>query len=378
MNWFFLIVAFFLIIFLITALSNMAIMVRLRPENGQADLANLSILIPVRNEAAVIGRTVHQILSQSDQQFELILLDDGSTDGTCEAALLGANGDSRLKIIQGEPLPAGWLGKNWACNQLAQHAAPSSQMLLFTDADVTWAPGSLNAVINEFRRSEAAMLSVWPTQHTVTVAEKLVVPLMKFSILSYLPLIGVHFLPLKAFAAANGQCLLFKRHIYEHIGGHATVADQIIEDVALARATKMFGFNLRLIDGGGLIGCRMYSNWGETAAGFGKNILAGHGNSVPFLLFSTFFHWIVFAMPLIWLIIAGNRLAAGLSVLVILLRFIIDLFVGVRPGLALVQALCMPLSVLIMTLIALKGLRWHLGAGPEWKGRVLTQSGDNA
>ncbi|MFK7805463.1 MAG: glycosyltransferase family 2 protein [Anaerolineae bacterium] len=377
MAWLFLICGFFLIIFLITAVANMAIMVRLRPKNAQADLSRLSILIPARNEAAVIGRTVRQLLSQTDHHFELIVLDDGSKDGTTDAALEAADGDIRLKIVQGEPLPAGWLGKNWACQQLAEHAAASSQMLLFTDADVTWSAEALTALVSEFQRSEAAMLSVWPTQHTHTWAEKLIVPLMKFSILSYLPLIGVHHLPLPAFAAANGQCILFKRHIYEHIGGHATVADQIIEDVALARATKLFGFNLRLVDGGGLIGCRMYSNWREAAAGFGKNILAGHGNSVPFLIFSTFFHWMVFAVPFIWLTVSASSLAAGLVVLILLLRVSIDLFVGVRPSLALLQAVLMPISVLLMTLIALKALRWHFGAGPEWKGRVLAPSTRN-
>ncbi|MFT7585273.1 MAG: chlorobactene glucosyltransferase [Cellvibrionaceae bacterium] len=371
MTWLFFIIAFFLIIFLITAVSNMAVMVRLRPKIDKADLSRLSILIPARNEAAVIGRTVRQLLDQSDQPFELILLDDGSNDGTADIAHKAAAGDPRFKTITGEPLPTGWLGKNWACKQLSEHAAPSSQISLFTDADVTWEPGALNALMQEFHRSEATMLSVWPTQTTVTPAEKLVVPLMKFSILSYLPLLGVHYLPITALAAANGQCLLFKRHVYEHIGGHATVADQIIEDVALARAIKMFGFNLRLVDGGRLIGCRMYTSWGDVLAGFGKNILAGHGNSVLFLLFSTLFHWMMFVLPFVWLLISGSLLAAGLVALVLLLRFSIDLFVGVRPGLALVQAILMPVSVGLMTLVAVKGVRWHFGDGPKWKGRNL-------
>ncbi len=362
---------FFLTIFLLTALSNFALMVRLRPQKNQADLSRLSILIPARNEAAVIGRTVRQLLGQSDQPFELIILDDGSTDGTAEVALEAAKGDSRLKIITGDPLPAGWLGKNWACHQLSKQVSPSTKFLLFADADVTWAAGSLNGLMAEFERSDAALLSVWPTQQTITWAEKLVVPLMKFSILSYLPLVGVHYLPLSAFAAANGQCMLFKRHVYEHSGGHATARNQIIEDVFLARVTKMFGFKLRLVDGGGLIGCRMYTGWSEIQNGFGKNILAGHGDSVPFLLFSTVFHWMVFAVPFIWLMLTGSTWAAGLVLLVLALRVVSDLFVGVRPGLALLQAVLMPISVLLMTLVAFRALSWHWGTGPEWKGRTL-------
>ncbi len=371
MQIYFFLVLFFLIIFLITALSNFALMVRLRPHTKEADLSRLAILIPARNEAAVIGRTVRQLLSQSTQKFELIVLDDGSIDGTVEVALQAADGDCRLKIVEGDSLPAGWLGKNWACHQLSRRVAPSTRFLLFADADVTWAAGSLNGLMNQFEQSDAALLSVWPTQQTETWAERLVVPLMKFSILSYLPLVGVHHLPLSVFAAANGQCMLFKRHVYEHSGGHATARNQIIEDVFLARVTKMFGFKLRLVDGGRQIGCRMYTGWPEIQNGFGKNILAGHGNSVSFLLFSTVFHWMVFAAPFIWLAFTGTTLALGLVLLTLTLRVVTDLFVGVRPGLAVIQALLMPISVVLMTLVAFRALSWHWGTGPEWKGRRL-------
>ncbi|MEM9778114.1 MAG: hypothetical protein AAF902_26290, partial [Chloroflexota bacterium] len=112
-------------------------------------------------------------------------------------------------------------------------------------------------------------------------------------------------------------------------------------------------------------------NWPEILAGFGKNILAGHGNSVPFLLFSTVFHWAIFAVPFAWLLISGSPLAAGLVATVVLLRFVIDWFVGVRPLLALTQAFLMPISVFMMSLVALRALTWHLGNGPEWKGRTL-------
>lgn len=375
MTIYFGITLFFLLIFLITALSNMVLMVRLRPTAEDVDLSRLSVLIPARNEAAVIGRTVRQLLNQSDQPFELLLLDDGSSDGTATVATQAAAGDPRFRVITGKPLPAGWLGKNWGCHQLATCAAPTSQHLLFTDADVTWKEGALAATMETFYRSDAALLSVWPTQTTQTAAEWLVVPLMKFTILGYLPLIGTHYLPLPAFGAANGQCLLFKRHIYEQIGGHSVVTDQIVEDVALARMIKMFNFKLRLADGGGLVGCRMYTDWETVRTGFGKNILAGHGNSVPFLLISTLFHGMVFAMPFVWLLVSGSPLAAALCLLIMLLRVSIDLFVGVRPWLALIQAVLMPLSVVLMTLIAGQALVWHFGEGPRWKGRTLAKSG---
>jgi chlorobactene glucosyltransferase len=361
-----------LVVISVTAVLNMLTMPRLtRPQEKPLAL-RVSILIPARNEAAVIGQTIERLLHQSYSFAELLVLDDNSTDDTAVLIEQAAQQDSRVRLLRGQPLPDGWLGKNWACHQLAQ--AATGDLLLFTDADVGWQPEALAALVAQLEREQADLLSVWPTQQTVTWGERLVVPLMALAILGYLPLLAVHYLPWSIFAAANGQCLAFRRRAYEAVGGHAAVADDVLEDVALARLVKKAGLRLRLSDGAGLITCRMYHNWAEVRDGFAKNILAGHGRSVIFLLLSTLFHWLVFVLPWIMLLFPTARQMGWFWLWL--------LSVGVRAGTAvatrqrLQDALLMPISVLLMTRIAFHSIQWHYSGGPCWKGRALVRMKD--
>jgi len=327
----------------------------------------ISILIPARNEAAVIGQTVRGILKQTSQNFELLILDDHSTDGTAEQAIQAANGDPYLKALTGAALPAGWLGKNWACQQLAQ--AARGEWLIFTDADVCWQPDALAALIAEIERTQADLLTVWPTQYTKTWGERLVVPLMSLAILGYLPLPLVHHTSWPAFAAANGQCLAFRRRAYEKIGGHAAVRDRIIEDVALARRIKTAGFRLRMADGAGQIACRMYHDWVSVRDGFGKNILAGHGNSLIFLAISTIFHWLIFIAP--WIFLLLGVWPAG-SLALIALGVCVRMLTAAATRQRIFDALLMPISTFLMTLIAVRAVWWRYRyGGPQWKGRTI-------
>jgi chlorobactene glucosyltransferase len=334
----------------------------------------ISILIPARNESAVIAQTVRALLAQDDGRFELLILDDGSTDGTGALALQAAQGDPRVRVLAGQPLPPGWLGKNWACHQLAQ--AANSDFLLFTDADVQWQPGALAALRQLQAQLNADLLTVWPTQRTQTWGERLVVPLMALTIIAYLPILAVHHLPWRVFSAAMGQCLLFRREAYARVGGHAAVRASIVEDVALAARVKGAGLRLRMADGHGLITCRMYRGWDEVRNGFAKNLLAGHGNRPALLLLSAAFHWLVFVFPWAWLLVA---LVVGPLSAVVLPLALVVLGVGVRALSAAVtgqrvrDALFMPASVALMTVIAAQSLRWHFTGGPRWKGRVFTR-----
>jgi chlorobactene glucosyltransferase len=356
-------------IILLTAGLNLLFFLRLSAAEPTAH-PFVSILVPARDEARVIGRTVSQLLQQTYPHFELIVLDDHSADDTAALARRAAQGDERLTVLGGKPLPAGWLGKNWACAQLAQVAR--GELLVFADADVTWQPQALAALVSAQQRSGADMVSIWPTQLTVGRAERLTVPLMALAILAYLPLAAVHYLPVSIFAAANGQCIALRRAAYRQIGGHGAVRDRIVEDVALAQHIKRQRLRLRLYDGNGLIGCRMYHSWQEVRQGFGKNILAGHANSIPFLAVSTLFHLTVFVVPWLWLL-----LALWLHIEWRWAFVLLSVGVGVRALTAWLtqqrvrDALLLPLSVLLMTRIALYAVvaRWR--GTTMWKGRVL-------
>ena len=371
----FLLLAILTLVFFILALttiSNLFAFPRLRPlfmgtASGNRPL--VSILIPARNEAAVIDATISWLLDQTYANFELIVLDDQSSDATAALVIAAAGGDARVRLVNGEPLPTGWLGKNWACYQLAR--AARGELLLFTDADVRWESEGVAALLAHREYTQADLLTVWPTQDTGSTAEGLVVPLMKFAIMSYLPLLAVHHLPYSAFAAANGQCLLFNRQAYDKIGGHARVRREIVEDISLARAIKKAGLRLRMVDGGGLIRCRMYTGWAGVRQGFGKNILAGHGDSVFFLLVSTLFHWTVFIFPWLVILFWPSWLLLALASGLLAVRWLGEWHVDRRPVQALGRALLMPLSVVLMTRIALQALQWRFGEGPEWKGRRL-------
>ncbi|MFN8492817.1 MAG: glycosyltransferase family 2 protein [Caldilineaceae bacterium] len=334
----------------------------------------VSVLIPARNEAANIARTVRALLTQTYPHFEVLVLDDHSDDNTGALALVAANGDPRLRVQTGAPLPSGWAGKNWACHQLAQQA--TGEILVFTDADVNWAPEAVAAVVTELQRTHAGLLTVWPTQITVTWGERLVVPLIAFAVLAYLPITLAHRGPWPLAAAANGQCMAFRHAAYEKCGGHASVRGEVVEDVLLAQQIKAVGLPLRMADGAGLLQTRMYHDWRSTLFGYAKNILAGHGKSVSLLFLSTLFHLTLFVGPWLWLALGWLGFAgAGWPLWPLLL---IMLGVGIRALTAfathqrLADSLLMPLSVLLMTRIAGQAVwwQWRYG-GPRWKGRII-------
>ncbi|NDJ78090.1 MAG: glycosyltransferase [Chloroflexi bacterium] len=362
-----------LTVLMLTALLNTLTFPRLRARQPD-HTPSVSILIPARDEAAVIGATIQRLLKQRYPDYEILVLDDHSSDGTAQVARDTAGNDPRVRVLAGEPLPVGWAGKNWACHQLA--AAAQGEVLVFTDADVRWEPDALPGVVALLEQQRAGMLTVWPTQETRTGAERLVVPLMSMAIIAYLPEIMVRLSPWSAFAAANGQCLVFRREAYLASGTHEAVLSDVVEDVALARRAKRAGQRLVMVDGSGLVGCRMYTGWNQVRDGFAKNILAGHGNSLVFLALSTVFHWSVFIAPWVWLALGGwvtiGPLWPGWALI------LVSLGIGVRALSAavtrqrLVDALLIPVSTMLMTIIAARSAWWRLRhGGPQWKGRVI-------
>ena len=345
---------------------------RQRPQSAP----HISLLVPARNESGVIGETVCSLLAQDYPDFELIVLDDQSEDGTGAIAQAAAADDPRFRLLSGTPLPPGWVGKNWACQQLA--GAARGDILVFTDADVRWQPDALAALVAQFERHRADLLTVWPTQITHTWGERLTVPLIALVVLGYLPELLVRRTGWPVFAAANGQCVAFRRDAYAAVGEHAAVHDRIVEDVALARQTKRRGLRLVMVLDSGLIACRMYRGWPAVRDGFAKNILAGHGGLVPLLL-STLFHWLLFLVPWLWLA-SGWALdlgpqwpiwPLGLIALGVAIRALSAAAAGQRVR----DAVWLPVSTLLMTVIAARAIWWRVCyGGPRWKGRSILAS----
>jgi chlorobactene glucosyltransferase len=333
----------------------------------------VSILIPARNEAAHISALIHALRGQDYAHIEIIVLDDNSGDNTGELARVAAADDPRVQILSGRQLPAGWLGKNWACHQLAQ--AAHYDWLLFTDADVEWQPCTLQAILDHAQAHQADMLTVWPTQITQSWAERLVVPMMSFVLLAYLPIALAHNPIAPRAAAANGQCLLFTRQAYCHSGGHHAIRQSIIDDVSLAYHVKRAGLCLRMADGNRLLQCRMYQDWVSVINGYTKVLLGGHAHSTLLLALSTAFHLLLFVLPwpfALWATLTGWHWLAlwafSLGLLGLLIRAITAAIAHQRRR----DALLLPLSMLLVSYIALNAIWTQLRhGGPVWKGRRI-------
>lgn len=352
-------------------LSNLLAFPGLGDSNASGIVASVSVLVPARNEAAVIGSTVSCLLQQTYPYLEILILDDSSEDCTARAALEASGNDNRLRVFGGSPIPGGWLAKNWACHQLAGEA--SGEILIFADADVHWQSRAVAALICELSRSGADMLAIMPSQKTVSWPERLCVPLMAFAIHAYLPAVAVHRTRYPLLAAANGQCIAFRRSAYIRLGGHASVRDSILDDVGLARRAKRAGLTLRMAEAHGLITCRMYRDWRTVREGYAKNILAGFGGAAG-LIAATVFHWVVFLVP--WGLLGSGFMGAAVpwhpfwALLLVCAGVFVRALTAWRTGQRVGDALLLPVSVLLMTAIAAQSLWWHWRyGGPLWKGR---------
>jgi chlorobactene glucosyltransferase len=333
----------------------------------------VSVLIPARNEAAHIRAALEAHRRSPAPDLEILVLDDASTDDTAEQVSVLAALDPRIRLLTGDPLPEGWVGKAWACAQLARQAC--GEVLVFTDADVVWEPGALSSVLSMVERLPADLLTVWPTQHTETWSEKLVVPLMMFSLCAYLPEIAVRKVPFASLSAANGQCLVFRQAAYGQVGGHDAVRGQIVEDIALARRAKQRGLRLAMALGNGRIACRMYNGWSEVLPGYAKNILAGHAGRPALLILSTLAHLALFVVPWLWLAIAALAGAWDFlwqPALLVGLGCAARALTAAATGEPIWRAGLMPVSAVLMTIVAVKALWWqHRYGGPVWKDRRI-------
>lgn len=225
----------------------------------------VSVLVPARNEEVCLGDCLASLVVQQGVTFEIWVIDDHSTDRTAEIA----RSFPGVKVIPADPLPPDWTGKCGALVSGIQHAR--GEWLLFTDADTVHQPGSLARAVAEAERHGAVLLSYSPAQETRTFAERALMPLVFAELATRYPMAEVSD-PKSDLAAANGQYLLIRVDIYHQVGGHAAVADSILEDVALAQRVKRGGQRLRFRFGGDAVRTRMYRNFAQLREGWTKNL----------------------------------------------------------------------------------------------------------
>jgi hypothetical protein len=250
---------------------------RVPPLDPPPATERVSVLLPVRDEADQVADCLAAIGDQiAVGDLEILVLDDGSTDGTADAVRAAAGDDPRVRLLTGAPLPEGWLGKPHACAQLADAATGS--VLVFVDADVRLAPQAIAASVALLRDTGLDLICPYPRQVAESMAERLVQPLLQWSWLTTLPMRRAERTGRPSMSAANGQLLVVDAEAYRRCGGHSAVRDAVLDDLELIKAVKRAGGTGGVIDGTGLAVCRMYTDWASLQEGYTKSLWAAFGS----------------------------------------------------------------------------------------------------
>lgn len=363
-------------IILLIFISNILITYLARQHSPPVTFPMVSILVPARNEEKNIARCVLSLLALDYPAFEVLVLDDQSSDDTRSILEKLSHSHSRLKVLDGDPPSGNQVGKNWACSQLARKA--QGELFFFTDADTFHQPGTLKTIVTALEGEQADLLTGFPRQEVHTWGERFLVPFFSWAMLCFNPLALAYRVSHPALSGALGQMMLFRREAYRTIDGHEGVSSSIVDDLMLARKIKSNGMRWRVIYIADLISCRMYRNSRDAFNGFAKNLFAAFDfRLIPFLFI---FIWlaVMFWEPLIILMfmifgqtphIQANYLIVclGLSMLVWLLPYF---YMGIPYGLALLY----PVTILAIELVAFTSLRNSLIGNLSWKDRKIPGS----
>ncbi|MDO8994527.1 MAG: glycosyltransferase family A protein, partial [Daejeonella sp.] len=266
-------------------------------------------------------------------------------------------------VVKGKDLPKDWLGKNYACFQLA--AMAKGEYLIFLDADETIADGLINNSIHRMKLNQLGLLSIFTDQVTVTWGERLVVPLMHFLLLNLLPLRLVRLSGNPSFSAASGQFMMFDADNYKTNLWHEQVKEKVVEDIEIMRLIKVNGYKAEALLANGYIHCRMYRSFTEAVEGFSKNFFAGFNYNV-FGLFLYLF--LVVLGPLAITYFLGIELVMFALSLIVLSRVMISLLSGQSVWRNL---LLHPFQLLCMVFISVQSAKKHFTKTILWKGRII-------
>lgn len=332
----------------------------------------VSVLIPARDEIASIANAIEAALACVEVEVEVVVLDDHSQDGTAAAVQRFVETDCRVRLLSGPDLPEGWCGKQYACSVLAEHA--SYDLLLFLDADVRLAPDGLARLVSFLHDSDADLVSGIPRQETGSLVEQMVIPLIHFVLLGFLPLGRMRRSGATAYGAGCGQLFLARRASYEKMGGHAAIRSTLHDGIYLPRAFRQAGFRTDLCDATEIARCRMYRGGGELWQGLAKNAVEGLGAAsmiVPTTLLLVFGQ--VIPLPLLLLSLwmwPVAVLPAGAAVVCSYFPRIAGLVKFRQPPLG---ALLHPFAVVILLAIQWYALGAHILGYPRgWKGRAYS------
>jgi glycosyltransferase involved in cell wall biosynthesis len=345
---------------------------RTPPEPHWERSPSVSILIPARNEELVIRQAVESALQSKGIDLEVIVLDDNSDDRTGEIVRSLSAVDKRVRLESAPPLPGGWCGKQFACSVLSTLARHDT--LCFIDSDVCLQPDGVARMVYFLQKSKASLVSGFPHQEVETFFEKLLLPLMHFLLLSFLPFDFMRRFTAPSLAAGCGQIFVADRRAYLQAGGHAAIRTSRHDGIALPKAFRRAGFLTDLCDATPVADCRMYHSAGEVFSGLLKNANEGIAAPIRIFVFS-FLLAMGHIVPFVLLFFINGKngnapLLYGVTSIACIFSLLPRLLASFRYRQPFFEALLHPLAIFVFL-----GLQWYaryrdlVGTPAIWKGR---------
>ena len=363
----------FLFVMLLIAVINMRNTRNLSDCKRISYFPRISVLVPARNEEDKIGPCVKSLLNQDYPDFQVIVLNDNSTDRTEEILQTLSRSDSRLKIIQGKNLPPEWLGKHWACHQLYREA--DGNLLIFTDADTVHTPDTLRCTAAALQEEQADMLSIVPRHILGSWSEKLVMPYFALGVFAVVPLPS-RLRPKKTYLSSSGKLLAFSRQAYETSGGFETIRLNVLDDLELPQRVLSCGLRYRIFDGTNNVSTRMYHNFKELYEGLTKNMFASYSYNIPLFIATWLWILFVFWQPIIALFAMKTpdyppTLSLGLAAISIIASLLLWAIYYQRFKFPIYMVIFYPLSAVLMAIISVSSMVLTLSGKATWKDRKL-------
>ena len=319
---------------------------------------SVSVLIPMRNEEANVKGCLSSVLAQKGlDTLEVIAIDDGSTDNTSNEVKAFPS----VELISGEKLPDKWLGKLWACQQLAEKS--SGDYLVFVDADVRLSDYAVANSISKMGNWD--FISPYPRQLTSGFVQKIFQPLLQWSWLSSVPLLIAQKYSIKSMAVANGQFLIIKRDAYFKSGAHAGIKTEVLDDLMLARNLLKQGYKGGVAEASNIATCHMYKNKMELFKGYQKSLWKAFG-SVPGTILAIALLIVTGILPIISTALGSTSGLAAFG-LITLSRMISSLRTGSLPNTAIFH----PLAILMLLGLILFSWYGKITNTITWRDRTV-------
>lgn len=336
----------------------------------------ISVLVPARNEEETIERCLRSIHRSGTAPAEILVYEDRSTDETPEILTRLADEIPALRIIDGKPLPDGWIGKPHACHRLSEEA--SGDVLVYCDADTSIERGGLARLLSVLERGPAGradLVTAMPRQIVKTWSEALVIPLLHLTYVSWLPLPLIWRSRDPRFLAANGQLIAVRSEALESVGGFEAIRSEVVDDMALGRAFKRAGRPVAFADGTRMARCRMYNSWSGVWKGFSKNLYEGIGGAPSLLALAVGLYTIAYFVPWVaapvgW--IAGADAVAATATAGVVCNVGLRTVLAVRFHHPARSIVFHPAGILAVVAIALNSFWWHRRSEIRWAGRTYS------